>query len=660
MVIAKGTIARLGALAAAMLAAGNGVAANLANLSLEQLVGMEVSSASRYSQPAIDAPAAVSTLTADDIRSFGYRTLADALRGIRGLHVTSDRNYDYLGARGFAPPGDYNARLLLLVDGVRFNDAAYDQASIGTEFNIDLGLIDRIEYVSGPGSSVYGPNAFFGVINVITRRPADLPAGTQAALELGTQRAAGASVRNVGRGEGGLEWLLSASRLRKRGDDLYFPEFDGPATSNGIAHGLDFDHVTNLFGRLVYGDLTLTATRGERIKGIPTASYAQVFDDPRPRTGDFRDSVSGEWRTTPADKLVLNARANFGRYRYTGDYIYNYPPVTVNRDELDGNWWGGELQLVSTAIDEHTVVAGAEYRQDRVEQRNFDVSPFASFIESSTRGRVWGIYAQDDVRLTRELALSAGVRYNHHSNSGGSLNPRLGLIWKPRPVTAVKLLYGSAYRPPNAYEQDYVPNPPGPPALRAETIKSGELVVEHAPAPGQRLLWTLFRNEVKNQIVALPAAGCAIAPFSCFVNIPGVTADGMEIEAERRFENGHRLRGSISVQSARDKATGARLTNSPRRLLKLQAAGPIGKAGLRYGIEAIAVDRRLSLAGEVPGYAIVNLNLLADRILPGLDLSLGIQNLFAQKYADPGGVEHVQDSLRRDGRTAMLRATLSF
>jgi iron complex outermembrane receptor protein len=95
--------------------------------------------ASKYEQKLIEAPAAVSIVTSLDIKRNGYRTLADILRSVRGFYTTYDRNYHYLGMRGFSRPGDYNTRFLLLVDGHRINDSIYNTASIGTEFPVDSG-----------------------------------------------------------------------------------------------------------------------------------------------------------------------------------------------------------------------------------------------------------------------------------------------------------------------------------------------------------------------------------------------------------------------------------------------------------------------------------------------------------------------------------------
>src|SRR5205823_9088176 len=101
------------------------------------------------------------------------RTLADILQSVRGLQVSYNRNYSFVGVRGFNR-GDFNSRVLLLVDGHRINNSLSDGAFIGTEFILDVDLIDRVEVIRGPGSSLYGNNAFFGVVKVITRKGRDM------------------------------------------------------------------------------------------------------------------------------------------------------------------------------------------------------------------------------------------------------------------------------------------------------------------------------------------------------------------------------------------------------------------------------------------------------------------------------------------------------
>ena len=166
--------------------------------------------AAKYDQKVNEAPAAITIITAEQIKKYGYRTFAQVLDSVPGLFTTDDRNYGYLGIRGFNRPGDYNTRVLILIDNHRMNDAVYDQGAIGTEAPIDVDVIDRVEIIKGPASSLYGTNAFFGVINVITKRGRDIK---------GAEISGEASSFNTYRGRlsygnkfsNGVEMLLSGS-----------------------------------------------------------------------------------------------------------------------------------------------------------------------------------------------------------------------------------------------------------------------------------------------------------------------------------------------------------------------------------------------------------------------------------------------------------------
>ena len=172
------SIARSSAVLAALgLALTHAAKDDLSDLSLEQLLDVKVYSASKFNQKASDAPASVSIITAEEIRGFGHRTLIDILRSVRGIYAFNDGAYDFVGMRGFGRPGDYNSRTLLLIDGYRTNEPVYDSALVGPEALLDVDLIDRVEVTRGPGSVLYGSSAFFGVINVITKRAGQLAAG---------------------------------------------------------------------------------------------------------------------------------------------------------------------------------------------------------------------------------------------------------------------------------------------------------------------------------------------------------------------------------------------------------------------------------------------------------------------------------------------------
>lgn len=161
-------------------------AADLALLSLEDLLQVEVVSASKFAQKASEAPSAVRVVTAEGIRLHGWATLNEALTSLPGIYANDDRVYSFLGARGLLKPGDLNTRFLLLADGEPMNDHIYEQAFFGDEFPLDLALVKSIEYVPGPGSSIYGANAMFGAINVITKKVEDI-ARAEVAARLDTQ-----------------------------------------------------------------------------------------------------------------------------------------------------------------------------------------------------------------------------------------------------------------------------------------------------------------------------------------------------------------------------------------------------------------------------------------------------------------------------------------
>src|ERR1700720_4037648 len=150
---------------------------DLLDMSLEDLMSIEIDSvygASGFKQKVTEAPASVTIITSEEIQMYGYRTVADILRNVRGFYVTYDRNYSYLGVRGYGPSGDYNSRIAVLVDGHRLNDNIFDSGPVATEFPMDVDLIDRVEVIRGPNSSLYLASAFLGVINVVTKRGRDL------------------------------------------------------------------------------------------------------------------------------------------------------------------------------------------------------------------------------------------------------------------------------------------------------------------------------------------------------------------------------------------------------------------------------------------------------------------------------------------------------
>ena len=138
----------------------------LKSLSIDEIMEINIPTvygASKHDQKITDAPSSVTIVTREEIQAYGHRTLADILRSVRDFYVSDDRNYGYIGVRGINRPGDFGGRILLLVDGLRLNDPIYDSTAVLTDFPIDVDLIERVEVIRGPGSALYGNNAFVAV-----------------------------------------------------------------------------------------------------------------------------------------------------------------------------------------------------------------------------------------------------------------------------------------------------------------------------------------------------------------------------------------------------------------------------------------------------------------------------------------------------------------
>ncbi|HVQ15834.1 MAG TPA: TonB-dependent receptor plug domain-containing protein, partial [Vicinamibacterales bacterium] len=282
-------------------------------MSLEELMKVRVDSvygASKYEQKVTRAPASVSILTAEEISLFGYRTLAEALQSMRGLYVSNDRNYSYLGARGFLRPGDYNSRLLFLIDGHRMNDNVYDGAYVSREGMVSLDLVERIEFVRGPSSSIYGSSAFFGIVNIVLKRAKDAE-GVQLSASAGSFGQHEATATLGGIAKNGLETTLSASYYQADGHGrLYYPEFDPAlsrdprAANGGMSMHADGERAVGLVGSAELGKFRLATSVVSRQKDVPTASFGSAFNW-REQTVDQRGSVDLRYETPLSESVQL-------------------------------------------------------------------------------------------------------------------------------------------------------------------------------------------------------------------------------------------------------------------------------------------------------------------------------------------------------------------
>ncbi len=643
--------------AAAANCMGQNPSIDLADASLEQLGNIEVYTASKHLQSGADAPSSVTVITADDIAKHGYRTLADILQNVRGFFVTYDRNYSSLGVRGFARPGDYNTRILLLVDGHRLNDNLYDEAMLGTEFPVDVDLIERIEIVRGPASSLYGSNALFAVINIFTKRGRDV-----SGLELSSEAASFNTYSGrmtYGKKFQSLEFLLSGSFYGSRGQDhLFFPAFDSPATNYGIASHLDDDQLGSALSTVSFRDFTFQAAYGTRDKGIPTAAYGTLFNTPGTRTTDSHGYVDLSYTHTFADSWDVLARVFYDRYNYEGTYIYssadNPAEITPNFDYGEGKWWGTEIQVTRTVLQRNRITVGGEYRDNILQQQsNYNSHPYELFLNDNRTSYVTGVYLQDELTITKKLSLNAGLRYDYYNRVDASTNPRAALVYRPLSQSAFKILYGSAFRIPNVYELYYSspPNLPNP-TLKPEKIHTAEFVWEQGIGSHVWLSTSAFHTWMDGLITQIPTAN----DLEIFENIQDVRSSGVELEIRGQLPGGLEGTASYSFQETKDRATNQFLSDSPRNLAKLSLSQPLLRRKVFFTLDAQYRSRIQSLdSTPISPFTVLNATILGHSIGNHLELSASAYNLLNRTYFDPPSSENLQLPIQQDGRSLRLK-----
>ena len=643
---------------------------DLSQLSVDELMNLKVDTvygASKFQQKVTEAPASVTIITADEIEKYGYRTLSDVLQSVPGFYVTNDRNYSYVGMEGISRPTDYNTHLLIMIDGHRVNDNIFNGAYVGTESLIDVDLIQRVEIIRGPGSSLYGTNAFLGVINIITKRGRDLK-GEELSADAGSLRTYRGRVTYGQQYASGLELLLSESYYNSNGNrQLFFPEFNSPATNNGIAQDADADQFHSTFLSASYKDFALRAGYVSREKHIPTASFGTVFDDPRTKTTDWRAFADLQYQHTIGDGWEVKARGFYDWYWYDGIFIYDYSgtgirPFTINHDYERGDWWGLDFSVSKRVAERHHITLGTEetFNPKQV-LGNYDQTPYFLYLSDRSSFTQSSFYLQDEYAIRKNLLLSAGVRYDWYSTFGGTANPRFGLIWSPQEKTDFKVLYGQAFRAPDDYELRYSQPSAGFESnsnLRPETIKTTQVVFEKYFWQQASLSASGFYNRIGNLISQStdPANG-----LIHFTNLEGVRTKGLEFEFGVKRASGWEGRVSYTLQESHSPLNGDPLSNSPRHLAKVNLIAPLLQKKLFASFEGQEVSRRLTVVDtKIGGAFVANATLFSKDLLGKLRVSASLYNLFNKRYADPVGQEFLQPSIVQDGRTFRVKLTYRF
>jgi len=643
---------------------------DLTGLSLQQLMQIQVPtvfSASKFQQQATEAPSSVTVITSDEIKRYGWRTLGDLLASVQGFYVTYDRNYQYLGARG-VNLGDFNSRILVLINGHRINNNLNDGAAIGTSFPLDVDLVDRVEIIRGPGSVLYGNNAFFGVIDVITRQGKQVD-GAEASGAYGSFNAYSGRVTLGNRFTNGLDVLLSGTIDHSDGpENLFYPAYNTPSQNNGVAHNLDDDGFGSFFGSANYKDFTLEGAFINREKGNPTAQYLTTFNDPRLDTVDTQGYATLKYAHKFSDTLDVSADV----YYHRNDFEIGYPrpsgfpaPAPFFFKEQDtGEWAGGEAQVNQKLWDRHQLSLGVEYRNDfNLEDHLFEVDPGPGNVRDvHDRRQNYGVFVQDDFAVMTNLHVNAGVRYDQYYDQQDSFDPvwspRVGLIYSPSTQSTFKFIYGTAFRDPGFFELSELASLSIKP--RQEKITSYEVDYEQGIGQHWRSSVSAFYNRMDDLIDIQSGS---------FTNFNADTF-GTELALEGIWEKGIRTRLSYSLQHTENRDTRAGLPDSPLHLVKANVSVPVWRDKIFAGLELQYTSSSHTVFTDVfgntqpgadaPDFVVVNFTLYSHDLVKNLDVSASVYSLLNDKYDEPATRFHLQNVIPQDRTTFRVKLTYHF
>ncbi len=586
-------------------------AEDLTSVPFEQLLETEVVGATRFAQQLTDAPSAVSVVTAEEIRRYGYRTLAEILNNMRGLNIGFDGGYYFPGGRGYGAPGEYAGRLMLRIDGQPVADSFYNQIYLGDDGLLDTELIERVEYAPGPGAALYGNNAFLGVINVVTLRGRDLD-GAQVAVTAGSNQDRKARFSWGERLDNGAEWLVSASTSQTDLPDSRYNEMLSE----------DEQDSRRLFLKASQGPWSIEGALVEReqLGLLPAHDVSTHAHDENSFWKLGHDADHGDFRTS--------LRLAHGSYRYRATFRQPIEGAWyVDERGVDGRWWNLDAAISSTAFAGHSLVLGSEYRDDYVQgQRQRLYYDGFEFHRQETSGsaRTFSLYVQDEIALRHDLSLNLGLRLDRHT-SGDTVvhsNPRAALIYTGLTNTTLTLSHGSASRFASRKEEiDHQL-----PDAESERVTTTEFVADHRLGDF-RLLGTLYHYRITD-------------PVGRFADptLEWIDTRGAELEAEWQWR-GMQVRGSHTWQHARDNRE-RELINTPRQMSKLQVSVPLAGERLRASLAARYVGSSLITPGtHSDGYAVADFTLTSRDFLPGVSITGAVRNVFDHRYKEVSSVE---------------------
>lgn len=680
---------------------------DIEDLNLEELLDITISIAAGRVQRLEEAPGIVTVITDEDIQRIGARTLADVLEIVPGFEVLINRlGLDRIVVRGVgAFEGVFinSENVLILFNGHRLNEEFYGGA---TMINLEIPMynVKRVEIIRGPGSALFGADAFVGVINIVTYTAEDFE-GFRISGGRGSFNSQEYSLL-FGHIFEDLSLSGSVQYTDTDGPQLFLREDWQTLIDQSLARG-GFPPASRAPGNTIdhrrTGDVHLQAA----YKGL--ALHGRVRDE---NSGGFIGiaGILGEDTELDTRQILFDAsyRYSLGKegsllgkfsftqnetqsflevsppesflpkpYPYRGFYFF---PMGVLVDvSANSRRWSEELILDYPVFEGNQLTLGLSFEKestfDQETWANFEpdtLAPLPSLralpeplVPDKSRD-IFSMFVQNIWNPLPRLGLTLGLRYDHYSDFGDTFDPRVGVVWNPARDVNVKLLYGTAFRAPtfgelssNFYNFYSIM---GNPDLEPSTIQTFEAALGYTFQRKLRISANYFANVIRDFIVMVWEPTGPMGTYT-FINGEDIEVRGAEFELNASFSQDVSGFFNYTYQHPKYKEIGERLPDVPAHLANLGVTVGIGKhfcVTPTLLIRGIRPRRTDDDREDVAGYALINVNVQAKNLFKTLEISAMINNLLDTDYVDPDPKYAIPDDFPRPGRSVFIKATYTF
>ncbi len=610
-----------------------------AEMSLEDLLAIKVVTPTRHEQKMAESPSVISVLTARQIRDLGVTSIQEALSYLPGVGITNTYwGYNLANVRGQLQI-HYNNKVLLMINGHPTREVINGHSHFEL---VPIQAVERIEFVRGPGSALYGTNAFAGVVNVITKSGDHLGA-REIEVGVGSFKTWEASAV-YGTAENDLDFMIS---IGTRNDDGYPYRIE--EDERGQSGVLDYENdITNAVAVLSYKEITVSAAafsqRREKFGIIPVIDYTG--------TSRYRSAfLDFKWDHTFSKELSQTSRLRWDMINRDSTEVQSFPFDGFlgheNSDTIldsSGELFGVETSLDYEASRTVSLLAGLVYEKRQSDPYTFrfaddgSLHPGTAYLHSPS-AQEFSAFGQGLFQMTPKTSVVVGLRFTDDSNFGSVVLPRLGLVHQIGQSTYLKALYAEAFRTPDFFQTDvgtfdilY-----GNPDLKPEQTRNLDLAIDTTFDGRYNLQVNVFYLQTEDLVVRVPTSDPQTQGENAvvYVNADGEEVWGLEMSLRGQPRKSLRFFANYSYREGEDRESGETLDFIANHTFNGGLVwAPIDRLELKPNIQV--VDRR----GEAGAYALVN---LVVSVAISKDLSLAVigKNLADEEYQYPEYIRRV-------------------